>query len=300
MSQRAVYSSILVLCGLLWGLGQPVGKISTATGYGQFGLLFWQTLLSAAFLYPVMRLRRRRLPLNRATLTFGLVVGVLGTVVPGSTFYIAMANLPAGVMAVNVATVPLIALPIAVLIGQDRIDGTRLLGLALGMAGVILIAAPRGALPEGTQVGYILVALIGPLFYALEGNFVARYGMAGMDAVQAFMIAALTAAVLTLPLALATGQFIDPFVVWGPSEWSVVGSAAINAVAYSSYVWLAANAGAVFAAQSSYIVTGAGMVWSMIILGERHSPWLWAALAVMLAGVALVQPRRPRRVQEVS
>lgn len=300
MNQRTVFSAILVLCGLLWGLGQPLGKISTETGHGQFGLLFWQTLMSAAFLLPVVLLRRRGLPLNRATLTFGLVVGVLGTVVPGSTFYIAMSHLPAGVMAVNIATVPLIALPIAVLLGQDRIDARRLLGLALGMAGVILIAAPRSALPAGTEVAYLLVALVGPLFYAFEGNFVARFGMAGMDAVQAFLIAAFTAAVLVLPLALVTGQFIDPFAGWGRAEWALVGSSAINAVAYSSYVWLAANAGAVFAAQTSYIVTGAGMVWSMILLGERHSPWLWAALAVMLAGVALVQPRRPRRLQEVS
>ena len=29
----------------------------------------------------------------------------------------------------------------------------------------------------------------------------------------------------------------------------------------------------------------------MVLLGERPSPLVWLALAVMLAGVALVQPR---------
>ena len=72
----------------------------------------------------------------------------------------------------------------------------------LGMAGVILIAAPRSALPAGTEVAYLLVALVGPLFYAFEGNFVARFGMAGMDAVQAFLIAA----VVGMPLGVLLGS----------------------------------------------------------------------------------------------
>jgi hypothetical protein len=32
------------------------------------------------------------------------------------------------------------------------------------------------------------------------------------------------------------------------------------------------------------------MIWAMALLGERP-PLVWVALAVMLAGVALVQPR---------
>ena len=68
-------------------------------------------------------------------------------------------------------------------------------------------------------------------------------------------------------------------------------SSALHALLYASYVWLAATAGAVFAAQSSYLVTAAGMLWAMVLLGERPSVSVWIVLAVMLAGVALVQPR---------
>ena len=46
-----------------------------------------------------------------------------------------------------------------------------------------------------------------------------------------------------------------------------------------------------FASQSTYIVTASGVVWAMVLLGERFSPMIWAALVVMLAGVALVRPR---------
>ncbi|MGA1269114.1 MAG: hypothetical protein ACO3WM_08665 [Gemmobacter sp.] len=51
------------------------------------------------------------------------------------------------------------------------------------------------------------------------------------------------------------------------------------------------RAGAVFAAQVAYLVTAFGLIWSMSLLGERYGVGLWAAFAVLFAGMALVQPR---------
>ena len=45
----------------------------------------------------------------------------------------------------------------------------------------------------------------------------------------------------------------------------------LNVLAYSGYVWLVAHAGSVFASQIAYLVTGFGVVWSMLLLGERYS-----------------------------
>ena len=50
-------------------------------------------------------------------------------------------------------------------------------------------------------------------------------------------------------------------------------------------------AGAMFAVQVSYLVTGFGVIWAMLILGESYSGWVWAAMAVMFLGMFLVQPR---------
>ncbi len=60
---------------------------------------------------------------------------------------------------------------------------------------------------------------------------------------------------------------------------------------YVGYVWLARAAGAVFAAQVGYVVTIAGVCWAMVLLGERFSPLVCAATAILLVGLALVQPR---------
>ena len=72
----------------------------------------------------------------------------------------------------------------------------------------------------------------------------------------------------------------------GPAEWALIGSSALHALLYASFVWLAARAGSVFASQASYFTTASGIIWAMLLLGERFSPWVWAAAAIMLCGLA--------------
>ena len=47
-----------------------------------------------------------------------------------------------------------------------------------------------------------------------------------------------------------------------------------------------------FASQVAYVVTGSGVALGMLIYDERHSPWVWAALALMFAALALIRPKR--------
>jgi drug/metabolite transporter (DMT)-like permease len=174
---------------------------------------------------------------------------------------------------------------------MDKFSPRRLGGLGLGLAGVLLIALPSASLPDPAMAAFLPLAMVGPLFYALESTYVARVGTAGMDAVQAMFGASLVGLILCVPVMLAMGDWFAMPLPPGRVEWALIGSSALHALLYASFVWLAAHAGAVFAAQSSYIVTASGVVWAMVILGERFSPWVWAAAAVMLAGLSLVQPR---------
>jgi drug/metabolite transporter (DMT)-like permease len=51
--------------------------------------------------------------------------------------------------------------------------------------------------------------------------------------------------------------------------------------------------GPVFAVQVSYLVTVFGVFWAKVILSEIYVPQVWLALLAMLAGMYLVQPRKP-------
>jgi drug/metabolite transporter (DMT)-like permease len=281
---------VLLWLGIGWGSTQPLGKIATESGTGALGLTFWQAVVCTVVLGAISLVRGRGLVLTHRALTFYGVVAVLGTLLPGLTFYTSIERLPSGIMSIIISTIPLMAFPMALALGMDRFERMRLLGLLLGLAAVALIALPETSLPDPAMLAFLPLALCGPLLYAMEATFVARFGMADMDAVQAMFGVSVVAVVLTLPLMLATGQFHVPWPV-GRAEAALIGSSALHGLLYATYVWLASRAGSVFAAQSSYLVTGAGMIWAMLILGERPAPTVWLALAVMLAGVALVQPR---------
>lgn len=285
--------ALLILAGLGigWGITQPLGKIAASTGHPPFGLIFWQLVVCVLVLGAVALATGRRLPLHRAALRFYLVVAVLGTLVPNYTYYLSVARLPAAVMSVIIASVPMIAFALGLALRHERFALRRLGGLGLGLAGVAVMAAPGAALADAALAAFLPVALIGPLFYALEATWVARGGMAGMDAVEAMLGASVAGLLLCLPAALALDQWVALPLPPGPPELALVALSALHAVIYAAYVWLAARAGAVFAGQCSYIVTLSGVLWSALLLGERAGPAVWLAAALMLGGMFLVSPR---------
>ena len=291
MTPRYLYPAVLLAMGLGWGLTQPLGKIAASTGHAPFGLIFWQLVVCTFVLGALTLIRGKGLSTKPAALRFYVVVAVLGTLVPNATFYISVTRLPSGIMSILISMVPLVAFPMSMMLGMDHFSPRRLGGLALGLAGVLLIALPSASLPDPAMAAFLPLAMVGPLFYAMESTYVARVGTVGMDAVQAMFGASLVGLVLCIPIMLTLGHWFAMPLPPGRAEWSLIASSALHALLYASFVCLAAHAGAVFASQSSYIVTASGVVWAMVILGERFSPWVWAAAAVMLLGLTLVQPR---------
>ena len=291
MSLRWRYAGLLVALGVGWGATQPLGKIAASTGHKAFELIFWQLVVCCVVLGVLTAVRGKSLPLHAAALRFYAVVAVLGTLVPNATFFTSVARLPSGIMSILISMVPLLAFPIAVALRQDQFSSRRLVGLGLGLLGVALIALPNTSLPDPAMAAYLPLAMVGPLFYAVESTYVARVGTPGMDAVQAMFGASLAGLILCVPIVVLTGHWFAMPLPPGQPELALIASSALHALLYCAFVWLAATAGAVFAAQSAYIVTAAGMIWAMVLLNERFSPMVWAAAAVMLLGLSLVQPR---------
>ena len=292
---RALFLAVLVAMGALWGITLPLAKVAVVSGYRPFGITFWTLSIGALVLGAVALVTGRRLVISRAALVVYIFIALVGTLLPNAASYTAARHLPAGILSIGVATVPMLAFPIALALGTDGFSWRRLGGLALGLFAMVLIALPEASLPEAAMVAWLPLALVPPLLYAVEGNAVAKWGTAGLDPVQVLLGASIIGAAIALPIALVSGSFIDPRGPWQTQDWAILGIALAHITAYTTYVWLVGQTGAVFATQAGYIVTGSGVIWAMVLLGERYSAWIWAALAVMLLGVFLVTPRAPPR-----
>ncbi|SHF43254.1 EamA-like transporter family protein [Loktanella atrilutea] len=293
MNERLRLTLLLMALGAGWGMTQPLTKITVSGGYQPLGLVFWQLAIGAVVLGALLWRRLGRIPVVPSALMVWLFIAVMGTVLPNSASFRAAATLPSGIMSIVIASVPMFAFPIALVLGVDRFSAPRLAGLLLGLGGVALIALPQAALPDRAMVAVLPLALVAPFCYAVEANGVARWGTAGLDPVQVLFGASVTGALIAGPLAWATGQFFVPHPPFVLQDATLLAAALINIVVYTTYVWLVGRAGATFAGQVAYLVTGFGVLWAMLLLGERYSLWVWAALALMAAGLTLVRPRDP-------
>lgn len=294
------YSFILFLLGAGWGLTQPLGKIAVSTGYGHFGLVFWQLAIGLVCMTVIGLLARRPFPVGARQLVLCVFIALIGTVIPNAAAYMALAHIPAGVQSVLMSVVPLVAFPIAIVLGLEGFNPRRALGLLCGLAGVLVLVLPRASLPDPAALPWVAVTMIAVVLYAFEGNYVARWGTAGLDAVQVLWGASALGTIIALPLALGTGQFIPPHWPLDRPDLALIGASVVHALVYTGYVWLVGRAGSVFAAQVGYPVTATGVLWAMLILSETYSPYFWAAAALILGGVFLVQPRQQETLASAS
>ncbi len=277
--------------GAAWGAVFPITKIAVSTGYEPYGIIVWQSVLGIVLSGGITLWRGKKLPFARDYWWLFAGIAFFGSLAPNYFSYTATAHLPAGIISIVIALVPLFAMPMALAMGYEKPSIIRFTGAAFGAVAIVLIAGPSASLPDPSKVGYLFLALFAPLFYGVEGNFMTWYGSRGLDPVQILFGASVVGLVVSVPVAVGFDQVITPFQPWGAPEWAIFIAALLNWGAYVWFVWLIVRAGPVFSSQVAYLVTAWGVVWSMLFLGERYSIWVWMAFVLMLIGVLLVRPR---------
>lgn len=292
----AFFTGVLALMGAGWGISQPLIKIAVSTGYAPFGLLFWQTGIGVVLMGAICLVRGLRLPLNMRALRLYVILALIGAVLPNALSYAAAVHLPSGIMSLLLSMIPMFAFVIALALGTDSFIWRRVIGLGFGLVGVLIIIVPSVDLGQSVPVFWAAVYLITGVFYAFEGNYIAKWGTEGLGPFQVMLGASLAGSVIVLPIMVMTGQYITPEWPLPEAQLALIGANVVHVFVYATYVWLAGRAGAVFTVQVSYLVTGFGLIWAWLLLGEAYAPTLWVALAAIFVGMYLVQPR-PRLAQ---
>ena len=300
MNGRAGLVGILVLLGATWGLTLPLAKIAVGPGGHAFGLVVWEMVIALILLAFLIVVRGKKIDFSRRHFRLFLFIAVFGNLIPTSMWFFTAAHLPAGILAIVISLVPMFSLPIALFLRLENFQWLRLMGIVFGALAVVLLVGPETSLPDPSKVVFVLLALIGPVCYGIEGNGVAKIGLGGLDAFQALFGATVVGLVFAVPLALATGQWFPLIKPWGAPEYALLVAGILTTLAYAGYIWLLGRAGSVFAAQVSYLVTGFGVFWSIILLAEAYSGWVWFSLVLMMAGLFLVQPKMSDTLEESS
>jgi drug/metabolite transporter (DMT)-like permease len=281
-----------VLLGCLWGAMLVLGRIATAAGVPPMAFTFWNCAGGALLIGALALARGVPLSAGPRYLRYYLIAGLVSNSLPNTLAFTVVAPIGTGLTGVLFALSPIFTYAVAMAVRRDRFDPLRGLGLVIGLAGTLLILLPESSLPGPEALHWLLIGLAMPVLLAL-GNVYRSAAWPPGAASMTLAVGMLCAAALWLvPAMLATGSFYLPLPPQHDGDWATIGIFFVSAAVYVLYFELLRIAGPVYFSQISYVITASGVVFGMAAFGERHSAWVWLAIAVIFAGVLLVNRRR--------
>jgi drug/metabolite transporter (DMT)-like permease len=269
---------------LIWGSTYLAIRVLVRTVpplYGAGARFVVAGLLMLAFL------GRRSLKVNRREL---LACAVIGTLLAGGgngLVTVAEQDVPSGLAAVLIASVPLWIVVYGFL-ARRRVSRATLLGVLAGFAGVAILLLP-GNRPSGVPLGPSLVIIAAAMSWGL-GSFISpsiglpRDGLVTTGWQMLFG-----------GLVLLTGGAIAGEHVGTPSAesvWAWIYLVVIGAlVAYTSYTWLLRNAPIQLVSTYAYVNPVVAVILGAVILNESLGAATVAGTAVIVASVAAIVRR---------
>lgn len=192
-----------------------------------------------------------------------------------------------GLAGVLNSTSPLFVVLITLLITRHEvINGFKVFGVFLGLAGVVLIVGPSALNDIGQQVLAQLAALGGAVLYAFAAINGKKFRH--LPPVVTATGTLLCAAVVLIPLSL----FIDKPSQLTPTLTSIAAVIALavlsTAVAFLLYFRLLQTLGSLRVASQAYLRAAISVLLGVVLLHEQLTPALLLGICCALGGVALI------------
>ena len=265
---------------LLWSSGYIAVDFALLGG-GAFTLAVFR-FFGAGLIIGLWLALRPAAPAHRRALLHAAIAGVL---LQGGFFGFTYAGMQIGVPAAAAGLIaglmPLVtALGAALLLGE-RLTRWTLPGLALGLAGVLLVIGPQLAAP-GSLLGYTLMACA--LLSLSGGTLYQKRHNTTMDARLSLLMQLLASGAVLLPIALwvESLRYTPSVAAVGGLLWIIL----VNACAgLLLYLWLLRRGAAARVAGVFYLVPPVTAVMAAVVLGTDFGWRETAGFALAAAGV---------------
>ncbi|RTE89114.1 EamA family transporter [Bradyrhizobium sp. LVM 105] len=285
----AIEVGLLLLLSLIWGSSFTLIKLAVAT-IPPFTMVAARVTIAAMLLILIATAQGHVLPRGQSVWAALFVQGLLQSALPFTLISWGEMHIASGLAGVLNATPPMFVLAIAVMTGRGRqtIGGRKIVGVALGLAGVALTMGIDALSGIGTAAPLAQMAVLGAsLCYALAPIWGQRFS--GLPAIVTAAGTMSCAAVLMLPTAAALEQ---PWRLAQPPAQAIAALIALGvvctALAMVIYFRLIRTLGPLGTTSGSYLRAGFAVALGTAILGERLSWSSVAGMALILAGVVAV------------
>ncbi|MFE0733884.1 DMT family transporter [Streptomyces sp. NPDC058855] len=282
----------IALLALLWGSTFLWIEVALEA-LAPVQVTFARCLLGSVTLLAVCLGSGRRLPRGRPVWGRVVLAAFFCNALPFALFSFGQQSIDSGIAGVLNATTPLWSVLMGAVTGSER--GTRpsrVAGLLIGFAGVVLISAPWQATGAG---GRGALAVVGAACsYAVGFLIMGRLVGRGIPTISLSVAQLIAATALTAPT-LAAGGLAPVDITPGQLVAVVIlGVVATGVTFHLTYRNIAAE-GATSTATVGYLLPVVSVALGVVVLHEDFSPRIALGMVVVLAGVALTRlsPRAP-------
>jgi len=265
----------------IWGSSYMFMRIA-APAFGPLPLVALRLAGATLFFLPWL-LRPPVRSLLRTHLGALFLLGAMNSAIPFSLLAFSTLRLQAGYTAVLGATVPLFAVAIDGLWWRQRLSRQRLLVLALGFGGVVILALDHLDFGSGGSGWAVMATLGASACYGCAAHFGKRR-FAGQPVMLPAAGSMLASTVLVAPL----GAWLWPASTPVPIDWLAVAALAVvcTACAYLLYYRLITRIGATALTGVAFVIPVFGVLWGALFLHEQVTVHIVTGMLVTLAGTA--------------
>lgn len=280
---------MLIAFNVLLGLNQALVKLVNAG----FAPVFQAGLRSVCAFVPVLAfaiLMKRRLDVSDGSLPLGVLNGVLFSV-EFCLLFLALDYTTVARVSLLFYTMPLwVALGAHFLVPGERLGGMRIAGLAVAIAGVALaLGGGNSARDTDAWIGDLL-AILGAIAWAAIALLTRTTRLARVSPEQNLLYQLGVSAVLLTALAPLIGDTVrepTPLILVVFAFQVIV----VVAVGFLVWFWVLSIYPVSDMASFSLLAPVCGVAFGALIFDETVTPTLLLALALVLAGIALVNRR---------
>ncbi|MBO6719894.1 MAG: DMT family transporter [Rhizobiaceae bacterium] len=276
-----------------WGLNGVLVKLANA-GFNPVLMMVGRSALAALLVYGWCVMRGIALFRRDGTLWPGIIAGALfGAEFVLIFFGLDLTTVARGSLMVN--TMPFFVLVGAWLFLGEKASAAKIAGLVLAFAGVALVFSDRLSLPDPAAIRGDLMMLAAAVLWGATTIVIKGSRLVEAPAEKTLLYQLAVSAVVALPLIPLGGALLRDVSTVAVGAF-LAQAIYIVAITYLVWFWLMRSYPASGLASFTFLSPVFGVLCGAVILGEPLSWRIFAALALIAAGLLLVN-RPARRVQ---
>jgi drug/metabolite transporter (DMT)-like permease len=281
---------LLIALSMLWGgtffcTEVALNEVRPST------LVLGRVGIAALVLLTVVHASGHRMPREASLWVSFLVMGALNNLIPFSLIFWSQLEITGGLASILIATTPLFTVLLAQFLTRDeRITPSRLAGLLLGIAGVVVMIGPEALRGLGLHLLAQLAVLGAALSYAFAGLYGRRFRGQPPLVTAAGQVSA--SALMMLPVTLLLARPWNGLLP-GAATWAAILGIALlgTALAYILYFRILASAGATNLLLVTFLIPVSAVLLGVVVLGERLDPEHVLGMILVGLGLAAIDGR---------